>query len=73
MKKRSIFKIKYSINYPSGKKWIGTKEVVALTEYGAKEIIRWIYSSRDISIIEVCFMGYTGCLINEDRTVLGDF
>ena len=48
-----IFIVKYSINYPSGKKWITQDEVYAITELGAKDVIYWLRSNKDISIISV--------------------
>lgn len=51
--KMQLFIVKYSINYPSEKKWITKEEVYAITELGAKDVIRWLRSSRDISIISV--------------------
>jgi hypothetical protein len=73
MKKRQIFQVKFSINYPSGKKWIGIKDVYALSEYGAIEMIKWLKSSYDISVMSVNSLGYVGSPIYENRSVLGDF
>jgi hypothetical protein len=73
MKKRQIFQVKYSINYPSGKKWVEIKNVYALSEYGAIEIIKWLKSSYDISVISVNSLGYVGSPIYENKSVLGDF
>jgi hypothetical protein len=72
-KTRQIFQVKFSINYPSGKKWIDTRDVYALSEYGAIEIIKWLKSSSDISIISVKSLGYVGSPIYGDRSTLGDF
>ena len=47
------FRVKYSINYPSGKKWVAKKEVYAITQLGAKDVIYWLHSNKDISIISV--------------------
>jgi hypothetical protein len=47
------FIVKYSINYPSGKKWIAQKEVYGITELGAKDVIYWVHSNKNISIISV--------------------
>jgi hypothetical protein len=47
------FIVKYSINYLSEKKWVSKKEVFAITELGARDIIEWIHKGRDISIISV--------------------
>jgi hypothetical protein len=47
------FIVKYSINYQSGKKWITKKEAYGITELGAIDTIKWLYSNKDISIISV--------------------
>ena len=47
------FRVKYSINYPSGKKWFAEKEVYGITQLGAKDVIYWLHSNKDISIISV--------------------
>jgi hypothetical protein len=73
MKKRQRFQVKYCINYASGKKWIDIKEVYAITEYGAIEIIKWLKSPYEVSIMSVNSLGYVGGLIYEDRSTLGDF
>ena len=73
MKQRKIFKIKYSVNYPSGKKWITTKEFYALTEYGAIECLKWIFRNKDISVLGIETIGYVGDAIYEDRATLGDY
>ena len=73
MKRRTEYLIKYSINYDSGKKWITNRSVSALTEYGAIEIIKWLHSYKDISIINVEIIGYVGLKIHENRQTLGDF
>jgi hypothetical protein len=55
MEKRrmQLFIVKYSINYPSGKKWFTKREVYGITELGAKDVIYWLHSNQDISIISV--------------------
>jgi len=73
MKKRQIFQVKFSINYPSGTKWISIKDVYALSENGAIEMIKWLKSPYDISIISINSLGYVGNPIYEDRLTLGDF
>ncbi len=47
------FIVKYSINYPSGKKWITEKEAWGITELGAIDEVKWIYKNKDISILSV--------------------
>ena len=73
MKKRQIFQVRFCVNYSSGKKWIDIEDVCALSEYGAIEMIKWLKSPYDISIISVNSLGYVGSPIYENRSVLGDF
>lgn len=73
MEKRKIYKIKYSINYSSGKKWITENEFIALSEYGAIEFLKWLKSGYDISIISIDIIGYIGEPIYRNPKVLGDF
>ena len=73
MKKRQIFQVKFSINHESGKKWITIKDVYALSECGAIEMVKWLKSSYNISIMSVKSIGYVGSPIYENRQVLGDF
>ena len=73
MKRRQIFQVQYSINYSNGAKWITIKDVYALSEYGAIEMIKWLKSSYDISIISINSLGYVGNPIYEDKNTLGDF
>ena len=47
------FIVKYSINYPSGKKWVTQREVYGITQLGAKDVINWLHSNKDVSIISV--------------------
>jgi hypothetical protein len=73
MKKRQIFQVRFCINHASGSKWIGIKDVYALSEYGAIQMIKWLKSSYDVSIMSVNSLGYVGSPINEDKSTLGDF
>jgi len=73
MKKRQIFQVKFSINYKSGIKWVSIKDVYALSEYGAVQMIKWLKSDYDISIISINSLGYVGNPIYEDKNTLGDF
>jgi len=47
------FIVKYSINYKSGKKWITKRETWGITEQGALDVIYFLHSNRDISIISI--------------------
>jgi hypothetical protein len=73
MKQRQIFKVKYGINHNSGAKWITVKNIYALSEEGAIEVIKWLKNPYDISVISIKSLGYVGPMIEEDRNVLGDF
>ena len=72
-KRMQEFIVKYSINYPSGKKWITKNEVYAITELGAKDVIKWLRSSSDISIISVESTGkYTPHACYGDNHTVGE-
>jgi hypothetical protein len=47
------FIVKYSINYPSGKKWFTERKAYGITELGAIDVIKWIHKNNEISIISV--------------------
>ena len=47
------FIVKYSINYPSGKKWISQEKVWGITELGAIDVIKFTYKNKDVSILSV--------------------
>ena len=71
---RQKFEVKYKIKYKSGKTWTDSQVVNAVTEYGAKEIIRWIFCKRDITILKTRALGqYVGFAIHPTHEVLGDF
>lgn len=73
MKKRQKFKVRFSINYKYGKKSYETKIVTALSEQGAIDVVKWLKSNFDISIISLDSLGYVEPLIYEDRSVLGNY
>jgi len=47
------FIVKYSINYPSGKKWVTEKNAYGITENGAIDTIKWLHNNNNVSIISV--------------------
>lgn len=53
LQRQQEFIVKYSINYPSGKKWITEKKVIGITQLGAIDTIKWLRSNNDITIISV--------------------
>lgn len=67
------FIVKYSINYPSGKKWITQTEVYGITQLGAKDVVYWVHSNRDISILSVIPTGqYTPLAVYGDNHTVGE-
>jgi hypothetical protein len=66
------YKVKFSVNYPSGAKWVNEKEVIALSEYGAKEFIKWLKAPRNITFISIELVGYGG-YVQRDPKTLGHF
>jgi len=73
LKVRRKYKVDYSINYKSGKNWHATRQVIALTEGGAIDIIRWLHSGKDVCVKSIIEVGFVGKPIIEDRQVLGDY
>jgi hypothetical protein len=57
LQKMQVFIVKYSINYPSGKKWVTQKEAYGITRLGAIDTIKWLHSNNDVSIISVEITG----------------
>jgi len=53
LQKMQVFIVRYSINYPSGKKWITEEEAYGITELGAIDTIQWVHKNKDLSIISV--------------------
>ena len=67
------FIVEYSINYKSGKKWTSKEKVWGITEFGAIDVIRWIYSSRNISILSVVPTGkYSASACYGDNHTVGE-
>lgn len=62
LQRQQQFIVKYSINYPSGKKWVTEKKTMGITQLGAIDTIKWIHSNNDITIISVEPTGVYGCL-----------
>jgi hypothetical protein len=53
LQRQQEFIVKYSINYPSGKKWVTERKAMGITRLGAIDTIKWIHSNNDVSIISV--------------------
>jgi hypothetical protein len=72
--KRQIFKVNYHITYNSGANYKGTRDVLAISENGAIDIIKWLFKARNINIISVKpTFEYIGQPIMSDYKVLGDY
>ena len=73
LQKMQVFIVRYSINYPSGKKWITEKKAYGITELGAIDTIEWLHSNKNISIISVKGTGkYSPCAAYGDNHTLGE-
>jgi len=67
------FIVKYSINYPSGKKWFTERKAMGITQYGAIDVIKWIHSNNDVSIISIEPTGvYSALAIYGDNHTVGE-
>ena len=72
-KRRQYFKVKYRFNYPSGKVWTDKKEVLAYSEVGASDVVKWMFKSKDITILSVePKFKYAGKKIYPNNEVIGD-
>ena len=72
-KRMRIFIVKYSINYPSGKKWVTEKEVYGITELGAIDTIKWLHSNKNTSIISVTPTNkYSALAVYGDNHTVGE-
>ncbi len=72
--KRQYFVVQFIIKYKNGKFWVGSRKVTALTDFGAREVVKWIYKDRDIKITSVePTYKYVGSPISKDYSILGDF
>ena len=67
------FVVKYSINYPSGKKWVTERKAYGITQFGAIDVIKWIHSNNDISIISVeTTYEYSALAVYGDNHTVGE-
>jgi hypothetical protein len=72
--KRQIFKVNYIITYNSGSNYRATRDVLAISENGAIDIIKWLFKTSNINIISVKpTFEYIGQPIIADYEVLGDY
>ena len=73
-KQRQIFRVKYTIYYNSGASDKGTMDVIAISEIGAIDIIKWLFKVRNITINSVIpTLKYVGAPIIPNYEVLGDY
>jgi hypothetical protein len=72
--KRQIFKVNYNITYNSGANYKATRDVLAISENGAIDVIKWLFKTRKINIISVKpTFEYIGQPIIANYEVLGDY
>jgi hypothetical protein len=72
--KRQIFKVNYNVTFDSGQNYSSTRDVLAVSEIGAIDIIKWLFKTRNIIIISVKpTFKYIGEPIITDYNVLGDY
>jgi hypothetical protein len=72
MIRQQQFLVKYSINYPSGKKWVTEKKTMGITKLGAIDRIKWIHSNNDVTIISVEPTGVYGRLSDFGNHTIGE-
>jgi len=72
LQRQQEFIIKYSINYPSGKKWVAERRSMGITKLGAIDRIKWIHSNNDVTIISVEPTGVYGRLSDFNSNTLGE-
>jgi hypothetical protein len=73
LQRMQVFIVRYSINYPSGKKWITEEEAWGITELGAIDTIEYLHKKKDISIISVKGTGkYSPLAAYGDNHTLGE-
>jgi|LakMenEpi03Aug12_release.lakeMendotaPanAssembly.Ray.scaffolds.fasta_scaffold936743_1 hypothetical protein len=59
-RRHQLFKVRYQINYPSGKKWTNVHEGYAYSEIGAVDIVMHLNKGKNISILSVTATGKFG-------------
>ena len=75
-RQRQKFKVKFSIFYPSGKKWTEEREIYAYSEIGVRDYIKWLKSIKnddDLFVIYITGTGkFGGPEIYPDNHCVGD-
>ena len=46
-RQRQKFKVKYTVYYPTGKKWTEEREIYAYSELGVRDYIKWLKSIKN--------------------------
>ena len=59
-RRHQLFVVRYQINYPSGKKFITQTKTYSYSEIGAKDTVKWLKSSSNITILSVTATGNFG-------------
>ena len=73
-RKRQIYKVTYKVTFNSGANYKCTRDVIAISENGAIDIVKWLLKARNINIISVKpTFEYIGQPIITDYQVLGDY
>lgn len=73
-RRHQYFIVKYSINYPSGKKWNTQRECLSYSEIGARQTTEWIHASSNITIHSITPTGrYAGQPVYPSGHVIGEW
>jgi hypothetical protein len=59
-RRKQLYRAKYSIHYPSGKKWTEEREFYAYSEIGVMDYIKWLKSIKNDDDLYVYFIKGTG-------------
>jgi hypothetical protein len=72
--RRQYYEVRFIINYPSGQKYHDSVTVLALSNYGAESLVKWLKSSQNITIASITpTHRFVGDAIYPDHSVLGDY
>jgi hypothetical protein len=55
-----LFIVKFTINYPSGKKFTAERKAYGITRLGAIDTIKWLYSNYKKTTIDIISVTPTG-------------
>jgi hypothetical protein len=72
-RQKQKFKVKFTVYYPSGKKWTEERETYAYSEIGVRETIEWLKGSKEVYFHYIRGTGiYGGPEVYPDGQCLGD-